>query len=459
MALLGSSATTSQSVFSALYLNQLIKDAINAQRAPITRLNTQKDQLTIKKAVYSDLKDKLSSLKNIVNDLINDGSTVFDNMKVVSSDMEVISATVKSSAVSGNYNIHVSNLAQSHTVGSDRQAESTEALNLAGEFTLNGVTIEVETDDSLEDIVETINRGDYEDEEEIQATIIDNRLVIKSVSTGTSHEIIAADTEGNVLESLGILDGGSFKTVIQDAEDAEFTVNGIEITRESNDDIDDVIEGVTLNLLSEDADSEIKVSLNQTDMQAKVSAFVYNFNDVMDYLNAKTKTFGNQGSETYVRGTLSGDTIFSRLKMGLAEAFRTRVDEGQADDPKSLSDVGLTLGKGLKLSLDDDTFYSALDSNLEGVVRVFDKAMERFADKLKPFTDTVSSSNVIDIHINSIDIKIGSITDRISKTEKAIKIKEEALIKQYSAIYMQNAQYAQDQYSALSIYSAFSTMV
>ena len=458
MALIGSS-TSSQIGFTASYLNQLIKNAIAAQSAPIDKMNAQKDQLSVKKALYSDLKEKLSSLQNIVDDLMNDDSAVFDSMKVVSSDTGVVSATAKSSATSGNYNIYVSNLAQSHTVNSDRQATSIEPLNLAGKFTINGVTIEIEEDDSLEDIMKAINNADYEDGEEIEATIIDSHLIMKSVSTGTSHEIAAADTEGSILEDLGIVDGGSFKTVLQDAEDAEFTVNGIQITRESNENIDDAIKGVTLNLLSEDDDSVIKVSSNHTDIHAKASAFIYNFNTVMDYLTSKTQIVGDQENKTYARGALSGDTTFSRLRIELVEALRTKVNGGQIDDPKYLADIGIMIGSGLKISINDDAFYSALESNLNGVARIFDSVMEKFLDKLEPFTDISSSSNIIDMHINSIDTKIDNIANRIDAAKKSLKVKEEALTKQYSALYMQNAQFAQDQYNALSIYSNFSTKV
>ncbi|MBM3284062.1 hypothetical protein FJY90_07545, partial [Candidatus Gottesmanbacteria bacterium] len=159
----------------------------------------------------------------------------------------------------------------------------------------------------------------------------------------------------------------------------------------------------------------------------------------------------------YMRGTLSGDTVFLRLKMDLTETLRTQI-LGEADAPKYLADVGIKLGSGLKLYLSDSDFYSALDSNLNGVMRVINKIMEQVLDKLETFTTIKNSSNMIDKYINSIDTKIKSITNQINESEKSLKRKEEALIKQYSALYMQNAQFAQDQYSALSIYS-FSTKV
>jgi len=476
MSLLGLSATsTSQMGFTASYLNQLIRNAISVQRKPIDKLNSQKDQLNIKKAVYSDLKNKLSSLKNITKDIMDNGSKVFGSMKVVSSSTSVVTATVKSSAVSGNYEIYMSNLAVAHSVRSDKQDNSTEGLNLIGKFTLNGVAIDVKEEDSLEKIMKSINEANYDNGKGINATIIDNHLVLRSVSTGTSHSIIAEDVEGSILAKLGITNRGNFeivpqdaksaeftvksnfKTVLQEAKNAEFTVNGIKVTRESNTGIDDVIKGVTLNLLSENGNSTVKVSSNQTDIHAKVSAFVYNFNNVMDYLNSKTRTVGNQDSTTYMRGTLSGDTVFLRLKMDLTETLRTQI-LGEADAPKYLADVGIKLGSGLKLYLSDSDFYSALDSNLNGVMRVINKIMEQVLDKLETFTTINNSSNMIDKYINSIDTKIKSITNQINESEKSLKRKEEALIKQYSALYMQNAQFAQDQYSALSIYS-FSTKV
>ena len=458
MALIGSSSmSTPQLGLTPAYINQLIKAAINAQRAPIRTLTAQKDQLNVKMDVYSDLKSKLLTLEETIEGLMSGGDTVFDDVEAVSSDIDLLTATATSSAATSTYNVSITSLAESHTVCSDKQTSSSDALGLSGTFQLNGVSIEVQATDSLTDIMEAINSAEYEDGMGVIATIVDNHLVIESASTGTSHQLVASDTVGTVLTDLGVLDGGSFKTTLQEAEDAVFTVNGIQITRESNTGLDDVINGVTLNLIGETGDAlTLEITTNYTSIEDKVNELVTSLNDALEYLSEHTKITADQENNVYTRGTLSGQTIFSRLRLDLVIAVRTQVTGGSEGDPEFLSDLGINIGNDLKLSFDEDMLGSALTSNLDGVIQLFDGVMEKLSSVLEPFTINTSSSNIIDIYMDSVDTRMDNIDNRIERIERVIQVREETLIRQYSALYLQSAQLLQQPYSILGI--SFSTI-
>ena len=455
MALLGLSATsTPQLGLTPTYINQLIKAAINAQRAPIRTLTAQKDQLNVRMGIYSDLKSKLLALEETIEALMSGDDTVFDDIEAISSDTDVLTATATSSAATNTYTISITSLAESHTVCSDKQTSSSEALGLSGTFQLNGVSIEVQATDSLTDIMDAINSAEYEDGEEVIATIVDNHLVIGSASTGTSHQLAASDTVGTVLANLGILDGGSFKTTLQEAEDAVFTVNGIEVTRESNTGLDDVINGVTLNLLGETGGAvTLNISASYTSIEDKVNELVTSLNDALEYLSEHTKITADQENQVYTRGALSGQTIFSRLRVDLIIAVRTQVTGGSEGDPEFLSDLGINIGDDLKLSFDEDMLGSALTSNLDGVIQLFDGVMEKLSSVLEPFTINTSSSNIIDIYMDSVDTRMENIGNRVEGMERLIQIKEETLIRQYSALYLQSTQLTQQDYSLLGNFS------
>lgn len=463
MASFGTSASSSTGL-SATYINQLIQQTLTAQRQPIYALTAKKDQLNIKKAVYSDLKSKLLALSSIVDDLTSDDdNTVFDNESASSSDRSVVTATATSEAISGIYNISVDNLAQAHMARSDQQTSSSDALSMSGTFTLNGVNIQVDAEDSLEDIVESINEAEYEEGSEVTANIVDDYLVLEAGSTGISNQLSASDQTGTVLADLGVLNAGSIKTTLQAAEDASFTVNGISVTRSSNTELDDVINGVTLNLLSETegtetAESVLTVSPDHTAIRAKVTAFVNNLNSTLSYLTSKTKVVGDQEEEKYSRGILAGETIFSRLKadMVIAIGQETTLEPESPDDPIYLADIGITLGSNLNVSLDTAELNSALESNFDGVTRLFSGVMARFEDALEPFVSENSSSNTLDLYTESIITKVQNIDSRVERMEKSLVNKEDMLIRQYSPLYMQNIEFEQQQYNLLSIYSNFS---
>ncbi|MDQ1329143.1 MAG: Flagellar hook-associated protein 2 [Candidatus Poribacteria bacterium] len=457
MALIGSSVSSSTSTSTTSntltlnFLNSLITSTIAAQRQPITTLNSQKDQLNVKKAIYSDLKDKLSTLNSIMDDLkSSSASTVFDNKTANSSDSSKLTATATSIAANGTYSISITDLAKTHRIRSDQQPSTNEALNLDGTFTLNGKSITVGVTDTLQDIVNTINNKEYDEGKGVSASIVNKNLVIEAETTGEDNKITASDTSGTVLASLGVLDGGDIKNTLQDALDASFTINGVSVTRASNTELNDVIDGVTLNLNGETEGTNTITLTVQKDyiaIKAKVGAFVSNLNNIISYLGTKTKTVANPENKTYTRGALTGDTIFTSLKMNLFTKLRTQVTGSVEGDPERLADIGVTIGNGLALSLDTSKLDSLVGSNLDGVVRLFDGVMEQFKSVLDPFITSNSGSNTLDLYSNSVNTKIQNIDKRVQNMETALSKREAALVKQYSAIYIQNIELASQQYS------------
>lgn len=455
MALIGSSTSSSSQSLTLTFLNSLITSTIAAQREPITALKSKKDQLNLTKAVYSDLKTKLTNLKTIVSDLkSSDDDPVFNKKSVTSSDSSRVTATTTTSAASGTYDIKITNLAKAHIIRSEQQSSSTEGLNLSGTFMLNGKSITVGTDDSLQNIMNFINNAEYDEGKEVRAKIVDKNLIIEASSTGLTNKITASDTDGSVLASLGILDGGNIKTTLQEALDASFSVNGINVSRANNTGIDDVVEGVTINLLKQTEDSNsvtLTIQKDYTAIRAKVNAFVSNLNSTVSYLKAKTQTTASEENKTYSRGALSNDSVFSSLRLNLVNALRTHV-VGEEGDPEYLSDVGITIGSGFAISLNTSKLDSAVQTNPEGVINLFDGVMAKYESLLETFTASDSASNTLDLYSNSINTKIKNMENRISLMESNLTKKEATLTKQYSSLYIQNIEFTAQQYSILNNY-------
>jgi len=482
MTYFGSTLTSPSSGLTASNVNTLIQNVLYAERAPI-RVNTaKKDQLNVRKAIYSDLKSKLSALAAIVEDLNKpsdtDEDTIFQSVSATSSDTGVLTATATYPAADGKYTIEVTTLAKAHRVHSTAEiSDSSADMEKAGTFTIAGrgedssdVVITVESGDSLEDIRDAINAAEYADGKEITASIVMgdyHYLVLESASTGTSNEISVSNTTGDdILSDIGILNvaGDDFETgaVLQGAVDADFTVNGIQITNRGSNTIDDVISGVTFNLLSETegtdkAISEIEVDTNLSAISSKISAFVSNLNSTVAYLKAKTNTVVDQDTKTYTRGALANDSIFSRLKLELVRTLSTKVAGAEADDPEYLSLIGITVGTDLEISLDTSVLNTALESNFDHVVDLFDGVMQEFTAKLEPFTTETASLNTLDIYSDVIDTRIENIDSRIERRERFLILREEMLIKQYSGLYMQSMQIKETEGILLSIYAGFGT--
>ncbi len=313
-------------------INSLISQTINSQRQPINTLKTQKDQLTIKAAMYSDIKSMLSTLNTIINDLESSGSNyVFNKMTATSSNSSIITASAESSAAKSTYTITVSELATAHRIRSDQQSGT---LSLTGTFTLNDKTITV-TNATLEDIRDAINNTQFAEGKKLSASIVSNTLFINATSTGASNQITFSDPD-DILYNIGILKdtdsdghGDEFKNELQTAKDSLFTVNGIAMNSEKNNDVTiSGVNGVTINLLGKtEEEITLTVQPDYTAIRAKINAFINNFNEVINYLKAKTTTTVDQKNNVYTRGALVGDTIFNALRTDLILATRTSANK------------------------------------------------------------------------------------------------------------------------------------
>ncbi|MFX5998823.1 flagellar filament capping protein FliD, partial [Acinetobacter baumannii] len=89
---------------------------------------------------------------------------------------------------------------------------------------------------------------------------------------------------------LGVTDSsGSFSTVLQTSQAAKFTLDGISLTRNTND-ISDVLSGVTFDLLqSTPSGTSINISIgtDTSQIQSALETFVTNYNAFRDAVIAQ----------------------------------------------------------------------------------------------------------------------------------------------------------------------------
>lgn len=417
-------------------INSLISQTINSQRKPINTLITQKDQLTIKAAMYSDIKSMLSTLNTILSDLETNGSNyVFEKMTATSSNSSILTAKATSSAAKSTYTITVSELATAHKVRSDQQSGT---LSLTGAFTINDKTISL-TNATLEDIRDAINNTQFAEGKKLTASIVSNTLFIDATSTGASNQITFSDPD-DILYNIGILrdtdmdgHGDAFKTELQIAKDASYAVNGIEMNSDKNNEITiDGVDGVTINLLGK-TESAVTLTIqpDYTAMRAKINAFINSFNEVVNYLKAKLTTTVDQKNNVYSRGALVGDTIFNALRTDLVLATRTSMNkllfsiESGVNELKDELDSNIVsenlrnayANSGITLSSGSDVTVSTITSGSEwkvsdrGTKRVYTIKYE--SDKLNIY-EAKSLSNV-GITLNS-DMMLSSNLDTLNST-------------------------------------------
>lgn len=314
--------------FNNIDTEAMIAAIMYGERAPLRRLQQNKAETDQQLEVWRKINTELSTLKDKVKSL----EGIFSQMKADSGDEEVFSASANKYAQAGSYQIEVLQLAQSHRVASARLVEpidSSTDLNLGltdtgGTFTINlgsnSFQVTVSGDDSLNDVMDQINNAvdnlDSDNQPLVEASIIDNTLVLESVNTGVSQQLSFVDDNG-VLAELGIVDGSNnIQLELQAAQDAVMKVDSLEITRDSNQ-IDDVITGVTLQLEGKlNTKSTLTVGSDQEAIKEKITAFVDQYNAIIDQINQYTDTTTDQDGNIQ-GGILTGESAVRSLESAL----------------------------------------------------------------------------------------------------------------------------------------------
>ncbi|GIV06658.1 MAG: hypothetical protein KatS3mg016_2233 [Fimbriimonadales bacterium] len=238
----------------------------------------------------------------------------------------------------------------------------------SGTIQINGQSIAIDfATDTLASLVNKINNAGAGVTASLE-TETDNGVTYYRLKIDGGGSLPTFTDDQNILKALGILQNQYQQELVQ-AQDAEFTIDGFQFTRSRNQ-INDVIPGVTITLLSADASNPKTATLTLTrDAEAArgaVSNFVNAFNSLVDFL----KQNASLDKQTLQVGVLFGDTTVGTVMDGLINrtiSALPNVEEGL----RVLAQVGVQLGQDGKLTFDEGKFNQAITQDLQGVMRLF----------------------------------------------------------------------------------------
>jgi len=193
---------------SGLDTTSIISQLTTTAQVPIKTLNTQITGYNSQITDWQTLNTNLAALQTAVTSLSSLATTNVPN--AASSNSAAATITSQVGATLGSHSLSISQLAQAQEVVSGSQSSGTTALGLAGSFTLNGKTVQINSSDALQDVASKINAASAG----VTANVVnvgtnDYRLTLSSTQTGTANSLAAADTGGTVLSSLGVIQTGT----------------------------------------------------------------------------------------------------------------------------------------------------------------------------------------------------------------------------------------------------------
>jgi flagellar hook-associated protein 2 len=389
-------AITSTGLGSGLQINDIVTAIIDAEKVPAQGLiDRDAQKATEQISAFGSINSALSTFKDSYKDLSKTSS--YSAVNISSSDESVLTATAGLGAQTGVYDIEVKEKAQAQSLATGAYASPNDSIGTGtmtirygsystGTFAVNAdTTIQNITIDSSNNTLSTFRDAlNADDDNGVSASIINDgsgyRLVMTSDNTGEEFamEITVDDDEGDDTDNLSgisqLIYNDANKNLTQSvaAKDAEIVMNGLTITRNSND-IESVITGVTIKLLDTKPGENVRLNINKdtSKVEDEIRAFVDNYNSLTLQLNEFSKVDSSNG-ET---GVLVGDATVRSIENQLRGLLNNRL-EHLPGSIKSFANLGIFTNRDGTLEINESNsalpkFSEVIKDNIADVADFF----------------------------------------------------------------------------------------
>ncbi len=381
-------------------VTSVVSQLMEAEKKPLTALQTKKADAGLKISVLGEFKGLLSQVQDAVKALQTPQN--FSATSASFSKPGVASATLNSLAQEASYRMSVTSLAKKNI------------WNVSGFAT------------------EQAAQAWYDHADQAAIKTSADRTILKNADGVFVLSLTAKSSGvsgGFAVPSPG---GGLVAAEFQEPQDAEFTLNGVAFASSSNS-VSDVLSGVTLNLEAT-TDAPITFTVGQAALSAKprLEALVTAYNNLWTYYKAATQSSVDPAS----RGVLNSDfalrsamqDVTSSLGLTLTDSLGTALG-GQND----LSALGLELNQDGKLVLSDTLLSRAtgLQTRLAQGLRI---GYNGGKDLVNRIDDMLIPGGTIFERLESEKDKQEDINDRVERLQEKLVSVEARYKAQYAAL-------------------------
>ena len=429
-----SGTISSLGIGSGLQLSDLLDNLTTAEKARLTPITTAQTSYSAKLTAYGTLQSSLQAFADATSAL--NSADVYASTTATSNNTSAFTATTAAGAAAGKYTVNVTQLAQAQVLVSGTATDSKTALgetSTSGTRTLSitqgdgkPVTISLtDAQTSLAGMRDAINGADAG----VTASILkvsdgSYQLIVSADDTGTDSQMTLSVTGDDTLNAFIGYDsasntGGMTQNV--EAKNAQLSVNGISLERQSNE-VTDAPEGITLNLLATtDSAATLTVKKDTSDASTKIQAFVTAYNALQSTFTNLTKytaVDSNTDTQDTSNGALLGDsalrTIQTKLKTAVTSAFNS-------NGISSLASIGITT--------DPDTGNLEVDSDK------LDTALANSTSDVKTMLLGDGKTTGVITKINNLNVSfLDSDTGAIATAKTAVNTTLKSLTEQYNKV-------------------------
>jgi len=328
---------------------------------------------------------------------------------------------------SGDHALTIENVDGGSTA-SDLRIAGTAA---AGRTEIDGsfeTRIQIGAGDSLDEVARKINDAGAG----ISAAVLNSGSAITPFSLTLTSE--TTGRRGQLTIDTGGIDLGL--QTLSRAQDAVVSIGdaegGTRLVTSSSNTLDNVVAGVTFDLLStSNEDVTVNVAQNVDGIVESINLFVEQYNKTLDTI-AEGDTFDQ---ETYERGPLFGDFTVDQVQSRLRTAMLSQV-EGVDQAFSRMFSVGLRLGSGGRLEFNEDTFREAYERSPEKVEDLFVHPGSGFGTTIQSAIDGMTDDfdGLLTRKDQLLEDQKGLLNDRIDQLNVLIEAKRARLEAQFVAL-------------------------
>ncbi|WP_242282092.1 flagellar hook-associated protein 2 [Bacillus cereus group sp. BfR-BA-01346] len=406
---------------------ELEMQALEMRKTPYAN---EKNQLSQDKLLYTSLKSEFSSFTQTFKNL---AAFKGNEKKVTTSQDGYINVKADGGAIAGTFNMTITQLAQRHQIAS-KEIDVDAKLNRDETLKLGGKELKVTSDMTYKDLINKINDGDYG----VSAYTLGNKIFMTSKKEGEDGVINFKDNTSTLFQDIGLASkDGVAVNVINEAQNAEYTINGVKGKSSTN--TVEALPGVKIELLkvtepkvegTPDAGTTTEPKAKGIDLKFTVSDS--NVTDAANVIKKMVADYNKAISTVDIFAGKGGAFQGQAIMQSVRQAMNNVVTFSQ--DGNYLFSFGIQLKQDGTMEVNDEALTKALKEKPDAAKQFFfssnglGKMMEEPLDKL--FGD----KGVVGERVKSIDSRVSDLDKKIKDIETQNLQKQDEIVKKYQKL-------------------------
>ena len=409
-------------------------------------LVTLQSKITRQNLLISDLgqlKSKVAAFQTALQAVENPDS--YSAAVASSSNESAVTVSSSTGALIGNHQITVTQLAKpAQYIFADVDFTTSDALvgfldNSTFDLTVAGElnSLSVDSTTTIEDLSTFINGLGLNVAASItQTTSGQYALIIQGTQSGEDNDVtfgVNGSLNSHPISSAAAVASPSATAYGNQAQDAEFTLDGVmEFTRTTNN-VDDVLSGTTFNLVSTGV-ANITLATGPDNGREVIKAFITTFND----LAATSKKLTQKGDSSTSAGSLAG----SPGALFFINQIKSMLSEGITYESSGVSTVLDLYELGIDINSDGTLEFNAVNyANTDSIATILASGINigstsfSDTDNLDAFlTSQIQSGGDLSESISNEQDTLYQMSEKEVALQMRLDSKEKSYISQYSSL-------------------------